>query len=151
MAVGILTAAPEFTKQIYDDVTEKMFGHPSPMRAEEAPEGLILHSAGLGVGAGWRGPRRALLGLAGAPDREGRVEPRLHAVDVVPDRPTPRLRALEQDLDLVEVAADQREPRPEGVEPQRVALEPERGAFGLEPARFRIEAELGTGDGTCEQ
>src|SRR5256714_10653577 len=49
MAVGILTAAPEFTKQIYDDVTEKMFGHPSPMRAEEAPEGLILHSAGQGA------------------------------------------------------------------------------------------------------
>ena len=32
MAVGVLTAAPEFTKQVYDDVTEKMFGHPSPMR-----------------------------------------------------------------------------------------------------------------------
>ncbi len=32
MAVGVLTAAPEFTKQIYDDVTEKMFGHASPMR-----------------------------------------------------------------------------------------------------------------------
>jgi hypothetical protein len=32
MAVGVLTAAPEFTKQVYDDVTEKMFGHPAPMR-----------------------------------------------------------------------------------------------------------------------
>ena len=31
MAVGVLTAAPEFTKQIYDDVTEKMFGHASPI------------------------------------------------------------------------------------------------------------------------
>jgi len=30
MAVGVLRAAPEFTKQIYDDVTEKMFGHASP-------------------------------------------------------------------------------------------------------------------------
>ncbi len=30
MAVGVLTAAPEFTKQIYDDVTEKMFGHAAP-------------------------------------------------------------------------------------------------------------------------
>ena len=48
MAVGVLTAAPEFTKQIYDAVTEKMFGHAAPMGAEEAPEGLILHSAGPG-------------------------------------------------------------------------------------------------------
>jgi len=48
MAVGILTAAPEFTKQIYDDVTEKMYGHPSPVREDEAPEGLIVHSAGQG-------------------------------------------------------------------------------------------------------
>ena len=39
MAVGVLTAAPEFTKQVYDAVTEKMFGHGSPMRADEAPEG----------------------------------------------------------------------------------------------------------------
>src|SRR5437763_1963247 len=48
MAVGVLTAAPEFTKQIYEDVTEKMFGHASPMREDEAPEGLIVHSAGQG-------------------------------------------------------------------------------------------------------
>jgi hypothetical protein len=48
MAVGVLMAAPEFTKQIYDDVTEKMFGHPSPMREDESPEGLIAHSAGQG-------------------------------------------------------------------------------------------------------
>src|SRR5438270_4997334 len=48
MAVGVLTAAPEFTKQIYDAVTEKMFGHPAPMREDEAPEGLIAHSAGQG-------------------------------------------------------------------------------------------------------
>jgi len=48
MAVGVLTAAPEFTKQIYDDVTEKMFGHASPMREDEAPDGLIVHSAGQG-------------------------------------------------------------------------------------------------------
>jgi hypothetical protein len=48
MAVGVLTAAPEFTKQIYDDVTEKMFGHASPIREDEAPEGLIVHSAGQG-------------------------------------------------------------------------------------------------------
>jgi hypothetical protein len=48
MAVGVLTAAPQFTKQIYDDVTEKMFGHASPMREDDAPEGLIVHSAGQG-------------------------------------------------------------------------------------------------------
>ena len=47
MAVGVLAAAPEFTRQVYDDITEKMVGH-SPMRADEAPEGLILHSAGQG-------------------------------------------------------------------------------------------------------
>jgi hypothetical protein len=47
MAVGVLAAAPEFTRQVYDNVTEKMFGH-SPMRADEAPDGLILHSAGQG-------------------------------------------------------------------------------------------------------
>ena len=47
MAVGVLTAAPQFTKQIYDDVTEKMFGH-APMREDEAPGGLIVHSAGQG-------------------------------------------------------------------------------------------------------
>jgi hypothetical protein len=34
--------------QIYDDVTEKMFGHPAPMREDESPEGLIVHSAGQG-------------------------------------------------------------------------------------------------------
>ena len=34
--------------QIYDDVTEKMFGHASPMREDEAPEGLMVHSAGQG-------------------------------------------------------------------------------------------------------
>ncbi len=49
MAVGLLMAAPEYTKQQYDEVTKKMFGH-SPMRADEAPEGLIMHSAGQGEG-----------------------------------------------------------------------------------------------------
>src|SRR5262249_24453888 len=48
MAIGILSAAPEFTKQVYDDVTEKMFGHPAPIREDEAPEGLIVHTAGQG-------------------------------------------------------------------------------------------------------
>jgi len=34
--------------KIYDQVTEKTFGHASPMREDDAPEGLILHSAGQG-------------------------------------------------------------------------------------------------------
>ena len=49
MAVGLLMAAPDYTKQQYDEVTVKMFGH-TPMRADEAPEGLIMHSAGQGEG-----------------------------------------------------------------------------------------------------
>jgi len=48
MAVGVLTASPQFTKQIYDEVTEKMFGHPPPVRDDESPEGMIVHSAGQG-------------------------------------------------------------------------------------------------------
>src|SRR5262249_7590701 len=48
MAVGILMAGAEFTKQIYNDVTERMFGHAAPMRDDESPEGLIVHSAGQG-------------------------------------------------------------------------------------------------------
>jgi hypothetical protein len=40
-------------RQVYDNITEKMFGH-SPMRADEAPEGLILHSAhGLAVSSSY--------------------------------------------------------------------------------------------------
>src|SRR5439155_11202953 len=52
MAVGMLQTAEMFTKEMYDQVTEKMFGHSSPMRPEESPEGLIVHSAGQGEG-GW--------------------------------------------------------------------------------------------------
>jgi hypothetical protein len=52
MAVGMLPTAKMFTKERYDQVTEKMFGHSSPMRPEESPEGLIVHSAGRGEG-GW--------------------------------------------------------------------------------------------------
>jgi hypothetical protein len=47
MAVGVLTAAPEFTKETYDGITEKLFGH-APMRVDDAPDGLIVHSAGQG-------------------------------------------------------------------------------------------------------
>lgn len=48
MAVGVLTGSPQFTKELYENVTEKMFGHPAPMRGEESPAGLIVHSAGQG-------------------------------------------------------------------------------------------------------
>jgi hypothetical protein len=45
MAVAMLQIAEMFTNEIYDQVSEKMFGH-TDMRPEEAPDGLILHSAG---------------------------------------------------------------------------------------------------------
>jgi len=48
MAVGVLIAAPEVTKEIYDAVTEKAFGHAPPVREDEAPDGLLVHSAGPG-------------------------------------------------------------------------------------------------------
>src|SRR5919198_2507481 len=51
VAVAMLQTAEMFTKEIYDQVSEKMFGH-TEMRPEEAPEGLILHSAGQGD-RGW--------------------------------------------------------------------------------------------------
>jgi hypothetical protein len=52
MAVAMLQTAEMFTKEMYDQVTEKMFGHPSPIRADESPDGLIVHSAGQGD-SGW--------------------------------------------------------------------------------------------------
>jgi hypothetical protein len=61
MAVAMLQMAEMFTKEIYDQVSEKMFGH-REMRPEEAPEGLILHSAGQGD-RGW--VRLRHLGVAG--------------------------------------------------------------------------------------
>lgn len=45
MAVAMLQTAEMFTKEMYDQLNEKMFG-PTGIRPEEAPEGLILHSAG---------------------------------------------------------------------------------------------------------
>lgn len=45
MAVGMLLAGEGVTRDAYVQVTEKMFGS-FPMRAEQAPEGLILHTAG---------------------------------------------------------------------------------------------------------
>lgn len=45
MAVGMLLAGEGFTRDAYVQVTEKMFGS-YPMRADQTPEGLILHTAG---------------------------------------------------------------------------------------------------------
>lgn len=45
MAVGMLLAGEGVTKDAYVALTEKMFGN-FPMREDQAPEGLILHTAG---------------------------------------------------------------------------------------------------------
>jgi hypothetical protein len=45
MAVGMLLAGESVTRDAYRAVTEKMFGT-FPMREEDSPEGLILHTAG---------------------------------------------------------------------------------------------------------
>ena len=45
MAVGMLLAGEGITRDSYVAATEKMFGN-YPMRADQAPEGLIVHSAG---------------------------------------------------------------------------------------------------------
>jgi hypothetical protein len=51
MAVAMLQTAEMFTKEMYDQVSEKIFGK-APFDTSEAPEGLILHSAGQGD-RGW--------------------------------------------------------------------------------------------------
>jgi hypothetical protein len=45
MAVGMLLAGEGFTRDMYVQLTEKMFGE-YPMRADQAPEGCIIHTAG---------------------------------------------------------------------------------------------------------
>ena len=45
MAVGMLLAGEGVTKDVYAALTEKMFGN-YPMREDQAPEGLIVHTAG---------------------------------------------------------------------------------------------------------
>jgi hypothetical protein len=47
MAVGMLMAGEGVTAETYKQVTEEMFGN-YPMREDQAPEGLILHTAGQG-------------------------------------------------------------------------------------------------------
>ena len=45
MAVGMLMAAPGFTQEAYDQVSEKVFGS-REWDMSKAPSGLIVHSAG---------------------------------------------------------------------------------------------------------
>lgn len=45
MAVGMLLAGEAMTREAYRAATEKMFGT-FPMREEDSPDGLILHTAG---------------------------------------------------------------------------------------------------------
>jgi hypothetical protein len=45
MAVGMLLAGEGVTRDTYVQVTEKMFGS-FPMRAEQSPDGLLIHTAG---------------------------------------------------------------------------------------------------------
>jgi hypothetical protein len=51
MAVGILLMTQGGTKEVYDQVNEKLFGQ-SSVPTDKLPEGLILHSAGPAEG-GW--------------------------------------------------------------------------------------------------
>jgi hypothetical protein len=51
MAVGVLIELPGLERKEYEEVTAEMFGH-FPMKASEAPDGLLVHSAGPNNG-GW--------------------------------------------------------------------------------------------------
>jgi len=51
MAVGMLLAGPGVTKDSYMQLTEAMFGN-HPMREDQSPDGLIMHTAGEGD-QGW--------------------------------------------------------------------------------------------------
>jgi hypothetical protein len=51
MAVGVLMMAPGMTQQNYDQINEAMFG-PGEFDPGDAPEGLLVHSAGPAEG-GW--------------------------------------------------------------------------------------------------
>ena len=45
MAVGMLITGEGVTHDLYVQLTKKMFGN-YPMRSDQAPEGLIVHTAG---------------------------------------------------------------------------------------------------------
>jgi hypothetical protein len=51
MAVGMLLDTPEGSQELYEALTEKMFGTLQPATA---PEGLIIHTAGPLLDGGWR-------------------------------------------------------------------------------------------------
>jgi hypothetical protein len=51
MAVSMLLAGEGVTEDSYRQLTEAMFGN-YPMRGDQSPEGLILHTAGQS-GQGW--------------------------------------------------------------------------------------------------
>src|SRR6185312_7187735 len=89
--------------------------------------------------------------VLGAADCDERVEAGGDGADEVVDLPAPLLRPGEQSLDAVELAADQREPRPQRIEPEVIALEAERRLFRLEPAGLVIEAERRARDRTGKE
>ncbi len=45
MAVGVLMTMPGIKQEQYEQINEKLFGH-YPFDAKDAPDGLIMHSAG---------------------------------------------------------------------------------------------------------
>jgi hypothetical protein len=51
MPVGVLINLPGLTKEQYEAVTAKIFGQ-YPMQRDQAPQGLIMHTAGPAEG-GW--------------------------------------------------------------------------------------------------
>ncbi|MEN3341980.1 MAG: hypothetical protein V7644_1384 [Actinomycetota bacterium] len=51
MPVGVLIMMPGASQEMYEQVTEKMFGQ-APFDPADAPEGMILHTAGP-VPDGW--------------------------------------------------------------------------------------------------
>lgn len=51
MAVGVLITMPELTEEQYEQTNRRIFGH-YPIAQPDAPEGLVVHSAGP-VPEGW--------------------------------------------------------------------------------------------------
>jgi hypothetical protein len=51
MAIGMLLAGEGVTQESYRQLTEAMFGN-FPMREDQSPDGLIVHTAGQGE-QGW--------------------------------------------------------------------------------------------------
>lgn len=51
MAVGVMISMPDATEREYEQINRKIFGK-YPMEPEDAPSGLVLHTAGPASG-GW--------------------------------------------------------------------------------------------------